>query len=75
MPIKTFIEVQVLPTNNWAIVVAQLAEKSLPESAFQNPVNYFELFSTTCNLQKTEKLRRKRPGISHLKKCYRTETI
>ena len=31
MPIKTFIEVQVLPTNNYAIVVAQLAEQSLPK--------------------------------------------
>ena len=52
----------------WAVVVAQLVERSLPtpEIRGSNP-DIGKILSTNCTLEKI-KLKKKRPGMAHIVK-------
>ena len=52
----------------WAVVVAQLVERSLPTPDVRgsNP-DIGKVLSTNCTLEKT-KIKKKRPGMAHLLK-------
>ena len=54
----------------WAVVVAQLVEQLLPTPDIRgsNP-DMGKILSTKCTLEKT-KIKKKRPGMSHLQKSY-----
>ena len=56
--------------NGWAVVVAQLVERSLPtpEVHSSNPINGKLLFTVNC-FEKT-KIKKKRQVMSHLKKQF-----
>ena len=52
-----------------AVVVAQLVQWSLPTPEFRglNP-DISKILSTNCTIEKM-KIKKKRPGMAHLKKC------
>ena len=57
-----------------AVVVAQLAERSLPTSEIRGSIpnigkvfRYYRCISVNCNSEKTN-MKQKRPGCAHLKK-------
>ena len=54
---------------SWAVVVAQLVERSLPTPEVRGSIPIGDInidqYSTNCNLEKT-KIKKKRPGMAHL---------
>ena len=54
----------------WAVVVAQLVERSLQTSEIHSSNPYIgKILATNCTIEKT-KIKKKRPGMAQLKKKF-----